>query len=495
MKKNQSRFAALMAIMVIGAVLIFAGSCEALGDHGFIIIYDGNGSTGGTGPDSVLARIGEDITLADNTFTRPGHGFLGWNTQANGLGRSFNAGQVVSDLAAAGETIILFAQWRPGYTVAFHANGGDGTMAPASFITGRAHTLPNSTFTRAGYAFASWNTEADGDGTTFTANQSVTNLALTGETFNLYAQWRETYTVTFHANGGEGTMAPLTFLRDTAHNMPFSTFTRTGYTFTSWNTQADGGGTAFTAGQSVTNLAAAGGNFNLYAQWVEGVPQVGKILILQANTFGNTNHNSGSGLHKSAVELFNNNDFPVDLTGGNFFLHIGTATAWTYSIKLEGIIPANSSFLVVSNDPGEVNAGTYALFPTPDQEYNFTIANEDFKVAVLRNMPTLSVLNPFTVYGPYTDGGNYIDMLGIGSAAAEGTSFPSGDRSRPRVPRRNSLTDTDNNAADFTDVDYRNANWANVTSVLYRYWPRNSAMGAWNPMTGLPRMDPVLRIP
>ena len=71
-----------------------------------------------------------------------------------------------------------------------------------------------------------------------------------------------TYTVTFNANGGSGTMANQTFTADEIKALTTNAFTRTGYTFTGWNTKADGSGTAYTDGQSVKNLSAT-----LYAQW------------------------------------------------------------------------------------------------------------------------------------------------------------------------------------------------------------------------------------
>ncbi len=76
------------------------------------------------------------------------------------------------------------------------------------------------------------------------------------------------YTVSFHANGGEGAMdtQSMTYGQETA--LSANAFTRTGYTFTGWNTAANGSGTAYTAGQTVQNLTAAnGGTVTLYAQW------------------------------------------------------------------------------------------------------------------------------------------------------------------------------------------------------------------------------------
>lgn len=73
----------------------------------------------------------------------------------------------------------------------------------------------------------------------------------------------EQYTVTFNANGVDGTMDAQTIEKGVATALTANTFTRTGYTFDSWNTAADGTGTAYTDKQSVTLSA----DLTLYAQW------------------------------------------------------------------------------------------------------------------------------------------------------------------------------------------------------------------------------------
>ena len=73
-----------------------------------------------------------------------------------------------------------------------------------------------------------------------------------------------TYIVTFDANGGSGTMNSQAFTENISQDLAANAFTRTGYTFTSWNTAADGTGASYPNGQSVT-LTTAG--LTLYAQW------------------------------------------------------------------------------------------------------------------------------------------------------------------------------------------------------------------------------------
>ena len=68
-------------------------------------------------------------------------------------------------------------------------------------------------------------------------------------------------TVTFNANGGTGTMANQTTNTPTA--LTTNAFTRTGYTFSGWNTAANGSGTAYANGATYPFTA----NVTLYAQW------------------------------------------------------------------------------------------------------------------------------------------------------------------------------------------------------------------------------------
>ena len=72
-----------------------------------------------------------------------------------------------------------------------------------------------------------------------------------------------TYEVSFDSNGGEGTMGSITIESTEQLSVPSNTFTREGYEFTGWNTQADGGGTSYVVGAEVTLTS----DIILYAQW------------------------------------------------------------------------------------------------------------------------------------------------------------------------------------------------------------------------------------
>jgi uncharacterized repeat protein (TIGR02543 family) len=141
------------------------------------VTFHGNGGIG-----SMTAQTANSATnLTPVNYAYAGHTFAGWTTQQNGGGQSYTDGQSYSFSA----NIDLWAQWTPlARTVEFNANGGAGTMADQS--SGAAADLTASAFTRSGYMFMGWNTQANGRGTSY-ADEA--EFAFTSDT-ELFAQWK-----------------------------------------------------------------------------------------------------------------------------------------------------------------------------------------------------------------------------------------------------------------------------------------------------------------
>ena len=77
-------------------------------------------------------------------------------------------------------------------TISFDKNGGKGTMDNLDIRSGEKTTLPENTFTKAGFTFAGWSTDKSGNGTHYTDGADVSALAEEGDnggTVTLYAQW------------------------------------------------------------------------------------------------------------------------------------------------------------------------------------------------------------------------------------------------------------------------------------------------------------------
>jgi uncharacterized repeat protein (TIGR02543 family) len=197
--------------------------------------------------------------LTTNRFTRAGYTFTKWNTAANGSGVNYANGT----LYPFKRSTTLYAQWRAGKAVThsaiFNANGGSGIMAVERDNTPTALTI--NRFTRAGYAFTKWNTAANGSGVSY-ANGATYPFK---KSITLYAQWNivraKASTVTFNAHGGRGIMAVERDNTPTA--LTINRFTRAGYTFTKWNTAANGSGVSYANGATYSFKTSA----TLYAQW------------------------------------------------------------------------------------------------------------------------------------------------------------------------------------------------------------------------------------
>lgn len=141
-------------------------------------------------------------------------------------------------------------------TVTFDTNGR-GTAPDSLTVPGGSVITSPAAPTETGYTFGGWYTEAE------CLNAFDFTAAVTADT-TLYAKWAlNTYNVTFDANGGTGTMAEQTASHNVAAELVENAFTRAGYNFAGWNTSADGTGTPYADGASVTLTAP----LTLYAQW------------------------------------------------------------------------------------------------------------------------------------------------------------------------------------------------------------------------------------
>ena len=150
------------------------------------------------------------------------------------------------------------------YTITFNANEGVGNMEPQIVTRGAKTGLVGNIFTREGYDFTGWNTQADGKGTSYEDKATVT-LA---DNMTLYAQWKQrTYKITFVPNARRvaGVMEPQEVVEGTDTPLSPNIFTRKGYTFVGWNTQSDGKGTDY-SDKAMVNLKE---DLKLYAKWKE----------------------------------------------------------------------------------------------------------------------------------------------------------------------------------------------------------------------------------
>lgn len=137
----------------------------------------------------------------------------------------------------------------------FVTNGGTVDMTKTGFAA----------VSRPGYT-VEWHQQADFSDTAYTGEPK--------DGGNYYAKWTlndsTNIEVTYNANISGVTAKTYAEIKGNEHLAKASSFNRAGYTFTGWNTAADGTGTAYAVGDIIPTTA----DITVYAQWELNAPTV-----------------------------------------------------------------------------------------------------------------------------------------------------------------------------------------------------------------------------
>lgn len=254
---------------------------------------------------------------------------------------------------------------------------------------------------------------------TFTANSTITFTPSSGEnwatgsyykfifnvtvsgTSNKYVEFTEakfyreksggdtpvTYTVTYDANGGTGSMTDP----DSPYNSGSSVtvldneFTRDGYNFVNFNTAEDGSGSDYDEGDTFT----ISGNTTLYAQWAEQLPSAGSFTITgddfvgtydggATKTHTSTVNGSTAKVSWESVNVMKNNGIQFKASGGNLYNTVDLGNIISVSISgtnaltvyygtseapSSGTVPGtgNGFFKIVKTDSGAAIASSITV--------------------------------------------------------------------------------------------------------------------------------------
>ncbi|MGL4589433.1 MAG: InlB B-repeat-containing protein [Mycoplasmatales bacterium] len=194
----------------------------------------------------------KDIIEKAPVATKPGYTIEGWYTKSSG-------GTKINFPFTFGFTeVTLFANYIPNQYKVTYNDEGKTTVKVETF--GELITMPKPNPTQPNQTFVGWNTKADGKGKMwdFGTDKMIAN------DLNLYAIYIiNQYDITFNLNGGNGP-APA------SQSAPAGVLikepvvpTRTGYSFSQWNTKADGSGETW----DFANSKTPSGNLVLYAIW------------------------------------------------------------------------------------------------------------------------------------------------------------------------------------------------------------------------------------
>lgn len=235
------------------------------------LTYHGNGATGGNTA-AQSGKTGDELTTNANGFTRDGYTFVRWDTAKDGSGTAYGEGKNgVSQYTMKPAGNDLYAIWKANPASIQYRDdwGATGSTPDTTGVTGQDVTIARNGFTRPGYTFTGWARDRRTD----PSLQPGGRYTLTPGTTTLWAQWKaDPAHLIYNANTGSTSQTRRTDgVVDQTLTVIANPFTRSGYTFTGWNTQADGRGKAYAAGNGFRLVADPKSNpvntSVLYAQW------------------------------------------------------------------------------------------------------------------------------------------------------------------------------------------------------------------------------------
>ncbi|MFA7019366.1 MAG: InlB B-repeat-containing protein, partial [Sphaerochaetaceae bacterium] len=220
-------------------------------------------SRGGSAVNAIEALKGTRIVEPPSPV-KNGYEFSGW-FKDTGLTSvwNFNSDTLSSD-------ITLYAKWNAtAYLVTYNGNGNDKGTVPLTQEKTHGINLElavnSGDLQRTGYSFTGWNTEGDGTGIDYAEGGIYTSDGA----LILYAKWTaSSYSVTYDANGATDGTVPDVQSKNHGSNLVLASnnngLAKEGYSFSGWNTQADGFGIDHAPDEEYETDA----ELTLYAKWI-----------------------------------------------------------------------------------------------------------------------------------------------------------------------------------------------------------------------------------
>lgn len=415
------------------------------------INYNANPPTGrtpgGQGTANWTGHTGDTPTISQNGWTIDGYTFAGWATSPDGSGARYAPGARWT----ANGTLTLYAQWTPGQaSLTYDGNGATGGKTdPQTGKTDEKINVRDNGFTRDGYTFVTWNTQADCKGNAVQPNSEWT---LRGSS-TLYACWAGVVqTLTYHGNGATGgnTAAQSGHTGDELTTNA-NGFTRDGYTFVRWDTAKDGSGTAYGEGKNgVSQYVMKPAGNDLYAIW-----KANPATIQYRNDWPNTTG--------STPDTTGNTGDTVTISQNSFDRPGYTFTGWSTSKRGDPSLQPGDKHTL---EPRTTTVWAQWKADPAHLVYNSnigTVGSETRTVDGVVDQTVKTITNPFDRPG-YTFSGWNTQADGKGKAYATGADYvlTANDKSTPKN-----------------------------TSVLYAQWKINGASLKFNPNGGIGHVDDV----
>lgn len=404
-------------------------------------------TTGGQGTPNWDGHTGDTPTIGQNGWTIDGYTFAGWATSPDGSGARYAPGARWT----ANGTLTLYAQWTPGQaSLTYDGNGATGGKTdPQTGKTDEKINVRDNGFTRDGYTFVTWNTQADCKGKAVDPGDEWT-LQGSG---TLYACWAgNAQTLTYHGNGATGgNTAAQSGKTGDELTTNANGFTRDGYTFVRWDTAKDGSGTAYGEGKNgVSQYVMKPAGNDLYAIW-----KANPATIQYRNDWPNTTG--------STPDTTGNTGDTVTISQNSFDRPGYTFTGWSTSKRGDPSLQPGDKHTL---EPRTTTVWAQWKADPAHLVYNSnigTVGSETKTVDGVVDQTVKTITNPFDRPG-YTFSGWNTQADGKGKAYATGADYvlTANDKSTPKN-----------------------------TSVLYAQWKINGASLKFNPNGGIGHVDDV----
>ena len=404
-------------------------------------------TAGGQGTPNWDGHTGDTPTIGQNGWTIDGYTFAGWATSPGGSGARYAPGARWT----ANGTLTLYAQWTPGQaSLTYDGNGATGGKTdPQTGKTDEKINVRDNGFTRDGYTFVTWNTQADCKGNAVKPNSEWT---LRGSS-TLYACWAgNAQTLTYHGNGATGgNTAAQSGKTGDELTTNANGFTRDGYTFVRWDTAKDGSGTAYGEGKNgVSQYVMKPAGNDLYAIW-----KANPATIQYRNDWPNTTG--------STPDTTGNTGDTVTISQNSFDRPGYTFTGWSTSKRGDPSLQPGDKHTL---EPRTTTVWAQWKADPAHLVYNSnigTVGSETKTVDGVVDQTVKTITNPFDRPG-YTFSGWNTQADGKGKAYATGADYvlTANDKSTPKN-----------------------------TSVLYAQWKINGASLKFNPNGGIGHVDDV----
>lgn len=404
-------------------------------------------TAGGQGTPNWDGHTGDTPAIGGNGWTIDGYTFAGWATSPDGSGARYAPGASWT----ANGTLTLYAQWTPGQaSLTYDGNGATGGKTdPQTGKTDEKINVRDNGFTRDGYTFVTWNTQADCKGNAVKPNSEWT---LRGSS-TLYACWAgNAQTLTYHGNGATGgNTAAQSGKTGDELTTNANGFTRDGYTFVRWDTAKDGSGTAYGEGKNgVSQYVMKPAGNDLYAIW-----KANPATIQYRNDWPNTTG--------STPDTTGNTGDTVTISQNSFDRPGYTFTGWSTSKRGDPSLQPGDKHTL---EPRTTTVWAQWKADPAHLVYNSnigTVGSETKTVDGVVDQTVKTITNPFDRPG-YTFSGWNTQADGKGKAYATGADYvlTANDKSTPKN-----------------------------TSVLYAQWKINGASLKFNPNGGIGHVDDV----